>query len=491
MARILIVDDEKDVHYSFRRMLKNETDLELDSVYSGEEALSVFEHGPAMDLVLMDIRMGGMSGLEALRRMQRMDIRQKPLVIVMTAFSTADVAIEATKLGAFEYIIKPFDPDKIKGLVQAALHAREAMRRVVTLEEDEARVDSPETDRIVGRHPLMQEVYKLIGRVAGTRETVLIRGESGTGKELVARAIYHHSPRNDKMFLPMNCAAIPETLLESELFGHERGAFTGAIEQRLGKFEQCDGGTLFLDEIGDFSPSLQGKVLRLLEDRTFQRLGGNRWITTDVRILAATHRNLEQMVQEGKFREDLYYRLNVVSIVLPPLRDRREDIPPLAQFFLRKYSAQFSSAIKGLSREAIDLLMRYRWPGNVRQLENAVKRAMVVGRGEWLLPGDFHLPEGKTAGDAAAILPEGAPSKDEEELIRQIRPLLDKLYTHLAKADLPHGMIPLIERILIEKANEATSGNQVHSAKLLGLSRNTLRSRLKEMGLLGDREKSE
>ena len=477
MARILIVDDEKDVHYSFRRMLKRETDLDLHSVHSGEEALHILDHGPEMDLVLMDIRMGGISGIEVLRRFQKLEVSRKPLVIIMTAFSTADVAIEATKLGAFDYVIKPFDPEKMKALVYEALHARQAMQRVVKFEEDDSTVID-DGDRIVGRHPSMQEVYKMIGRVAGSQETVLIRGESGTGKELVARAIYHHSPRNDKMFLPMNCAAIPEMLLESELFGHERGSFTGAVEQRLGKFEQCNGGTLFLDEIGDFSQPLQGKILRVLEDRSFQRVGGSRWITTDVRIIAATHQDLDRMVEEGKFRRDLYYRLNVVSITLPPLRERKEDIPMLVQFFLRKYHDPVSSEKRGISEEALALLNRYHWPGNVRQLENAIKRALVIGRGDRLLPEDFHLPQDEVyplAGDSSR-----GPSEERDSNWR-IDTLLDQVFQELSHQDLPKGMLPLIERRLIQKVMSFTGRNQVQSAKLLGLSRNTLRARLKEL----------
>ncbi len=483
MARILLVDDEKDVHYSFRRMLKGEAGLELLSVYSGEEAMTFLEHNPDVDLLILDIRMGGISGLETLKKIQTGTVRQKPLVIMMTAYSTADAAIEATKLGAFEYVIKPFKVERMKALVQDALRVRQAMQRVVILEEEEPDEDS-DADRIVGRHPAMQAVYKMIGRVAATDATVLIQGESGTGKELVARAIYHHSGRKDKMFLPLNCSAIPETLLESELFGHERGAFTGAVERRIGKFEQASGGTLFLDEIGDLSLALQGKILRLLEDHSFQRLGGDRWITTDVRVLAATHQDLEGMVRERRFREDLFYRLNVVSLALPPLRERPADIPALVQFFLRRYGKEYGRERRGVSTEAMQFLQRYRWPGNVRQLENALKRAVVVSRGALLLPEDFHLPEEEPPGETRAR-PLRLPADEGKEaaLAGQVEPLLEEVFQALSGVTLSRGMLPLIEQVLIQKAIEHTQGNQVQAARLLGLSRNTLRARLRKLGL--------
>jgi len=482
VAKILLVDDEKDVHYSFRRILKGEVDFELASVYSGEEAMTFLEHSEGVDLILLDLRMGGVSGLEVLERVQRLPAREKPLVILMTAYSSAEVAIEATKRGAFEYVIKPFDPDKMKALVAEALRARQAMRRVVTMEE-EAPAETLNADPMIGRHPSMQAVYKMIGRVASTDATVLIQGESGTGKELVARAIYHHSERKDKIFLPLNCSAIPETLLESELFGHERGAFTGALERRIGKFEQASGGTVFLDEIGDLSPGLQGKILRVLEDRSFQRVGGERWIKTDVRILAATNRDLQRMVREGQFREDLFYRLNVVALTVPPLRERIEDIPALVRFFARRYGRQYGREKRGVSEEALRLLQGYRWPGNVRQLENAVRRAVVISRGELLLPEDFHLPEEESRPQPSAFSPaEPAGDGDELALALQVEPLLKEVFEALSEAPPARGMLPLIEKELIQRAMEHTQGNQLRAARLLGLSRNTLRARLKQYG---------
>ena len=426
--------------------------------------------------------MGGVSGLEVLQWVQGRPAREKPLVILMTAYSSAEVAIEATKRGAFEYVIKPFDPEKMKAVVAEALRARQAMQRVVTMEE-EAPAETLNADPIIGRHPTMQGVYKMIGRVASTDATVLIQGESGTGKELVARAIYHHSERKDKIFLPLNCSAIPETLLESELFGHERGAFTGALERRIGKFEQASGGTVFLDEIGDLSPGLQGKILRVLEDRSFQRVGGERWIKTDVRILAATNRDLQRMVREGQFREDLFYRLNVVALTVPPLRERVEDIPALVRFFARRYGRQYGREKRGVSEEALRLLQGYRWPGNVRQLENAVRRAVVISRGELLLPEDFHLPEEESRPQPSALSPaEPAGDGDELALALQVEPLLKEVFEALAEVPPASGMLPLIERILIQRAMEHTHGNQLRAAKLLGLSRNTLRARLKQSG---------
>jgi DNA-binding NtrC family response regulator len=364
----------------------------------------------------------------------------------------------------------------MKALVQEALHARQAMNKSVAFEQSDSDFEDTEPDRIVGRHPSMQDVYKMIGRVTQTDALVLIQGESGTGKELVARAIYHHSPRKNKMFLPINCAAIPDNLLESELFGHERGAFTGAVERRVGKFEQCDGGTLFLDEIGDFSPALQGKVLRLLEDQTFQRVGGAKWLTSDVRLIAATNCNLAHMVEEGQFRQDLYYRLNVVSITLPPLRERAEDIPELVRFFLRRYSRQYGREKTGISTAALEKLMGYSWPGNVRQLENAVKRALLIARGELLLVDDFDL----AVRDSETPLPSGVTSPGNLDNAGE---LLVKIFKTLAANPPDQGILPWIERNMVQSALEYTGGNQVQAAKLLGIARNTLRARMRQLGL--------
>src|SRR5271166_347197 len=330
MDKLLLIDDEADVQYSFRRIFDS-PEIELTTAASGEEGLKIIPRLKP-DLVIMDVRMAGITGLETLRRIRQID--SKLLVILMTAYGTTQTAIEAMKLGAYDYLIKPFDAPKLKEIVANALKAARDMKQVVSyqplLESEDYELG------IVGRSEPMQQVFKLIGQLAASDATALISGESGTGKELVARAIYHHSNRSQQPFLAVNCAAIPEQLLESELFGHERGAFTGATLQRIGKFEQCNKGTIFLDEIGDMTPATQTKILRVLQSGTFERVGGNQPISVDVRVIAATNKPLEQAVAAKQFREDLFYRLNVVRVQLPPLRERPEDIRLLVNYFLKK-----------------------------------------------------------------------------------------------------------------------------------------------------------
>src|SRR2546423_6828015 len=334
MSKLLLIDDEADVQYSFQRIFAS-PEIELTTASSGEEGLKLV---PKLkpDLVIMDVRMGGMTGLETLRRMRQMD--SKLMVILMTAYGTTQMAIEAMKLGAYDYLLKPFDVPKLKEIVFNALKAASDMRQVVSyqplLEKEDYELG------VVGRSEPMQQVFKLIGQLAASDATALITGESGTGKEIVARAIYHHSKRNQHPFLAVNCAAIPEQLLESELFGHERGSFTGATLQRIGKFEQCNRGTLFLDEIGDMTPATQTKILRVLQSGTFERVGANQAMKVDVRVIAATNRALEQAVAARQFREDLFYRLNVVRVHIPALRERREDIRLLGNYFLKKFAKE-------------------------------------------------------------------------------------------------------------------------------------------------------
>src|SRR5579859_226616 len=334
MSKLLLIDDEADVQYSFRRIFDS-PEIELSTAASGEEGLKLIPKVKP-DLVIMDVRMGGINGLETLRRIRQIDT--KLLVILMTAYGTTQTAIEAMKLGAYDYLLKPFDVPKLKDLINGALKTARDMKQVVSyqplLETEDYELG------IVGRSEPMQKVFKLIGQLAGSDATALITGESGTGKELVARAIYHHSKRSGKPFLAINCAAIPEQLLESELFGHERGAFTSAASQRIGRFEQCHQGTIFLDEIGDMSPATQTKILRVLQSGTFERVGGNTPIQVDVRVIAATNKGLEQAVAARAFREDLFYRLNVVRIHIPPLRDRREDISLLVNYFLNRFTKE-------------------------------------------------------------------------------------------------------------------------------------------------------
>src|SRR5688572_9372343 len=391
MDKLLLIDDEADVQYSFRRIFDS-PEIEIATASSGEEGLRVIPQFKP-DLVMMDVRMTGMTGLETLRKLRQSDAKLP--VIIMTAYGTTQTAIEAMKLGAYDYVLKPFDVPKLQALVRNALEAARAMKKVVSYEP---LLESEDYDiGIVGRTEAMQNVFKLIGQLAGSDATALITGESGTGKELIARAIYGHSQRSEKPFLAINCAAIPENLLESELFGHERGAFTGASQQRIGKFEQCNGGTLFLDEIGDMTPATQTKILRVLQNGTFERVGGNTPIKVDVRIIAATNKPLEQAVADKQFREDLFYRLNVVRLHVPPLRERRADIPLLVEYFLQKIAQKNKQPAKAIADEALRAMEAYDWPGNVRELENVVHRALVVSKGDAILSGDLPMEVSKQA----------------------------------------------------------------------------------------------
>jgi two-component system nitrogen regulation response regulator GlnG len=474
MSKLLLIDDEADVQYSFRRIF-DLPEIELTTASSGEEGLKLI---PKLkpDLVLMDIRMGGMSGLETLRRLRQMDSRL--LVILMTAYGTTQTAIEAMKLGAYDYLLKPFDVPKLKEIVLNALKAARDMRQVVSyqplLESEDYELG------IVGRSEAMQQVFKLIGQLAVSDATALITGESGTGKELVARAIYHHSHRHEQPFLAVNCAAIPEQLLESELFGHERGSFTGATLQRIGKFEQCNRGTIFLDEIGDMTPATQTKILRVLQSGTFERVGGNQPIEADVRIIAATNKPLEQAVAARQFREDLFYRLNVVRIHIPPLRERREDIPLLVNYFLKKLARDQAQPPKSVAANVIRILEKYHWPGNVRELENAIRRAQVMAKGEAILPADLP-PEitgqgGVSAPMAArAGIPGEAAATDAAALARQL--------FQWARRDPKLKIIPAVERELVLQALKETDYNQLQAARLLGITRATLRKRIEKFGI--------
>src|SRR5512136_1876633 len=370
MSKLLVIDDEADVQYSFQRIFDS-PEVELTTAASGEEALRLIPKVKP-DLVLMDVRIGGMSGLDTLRRIRQMD--SKLLVILMTAYGTTQTAIEAMKLGAYDYLLKPFDVPKLKDIVANALKAARDMKEVVSYQP---LLESEDYEQgIVGRSEAMQQVFKLIGQLAASDATALITGESGTGKELVARAIYHHSHRSQQPFLAVNCAAIPEQLLESELFGHERGAFTGAPLQRVGKFEQCNRGTILLDEIADMTPAPQTKILRVLQSGTLERVGGNQPIKVDVRIIAATNRTLEQAVAARQFREDLFYRLNVVRVHLPPLRERHGDIRLLVNYILKAFAKEQQRPPKSIAPGVLRVLEKYHWPGNVRELENVLRRAL-------------------------------------------------------------------------------------------------------------------
>jgi len=475
MDKLLLIDDEADVQYSFRRIF-NGPDIQLSTASSGEEGLKLIPRLKP-DLVIMDVRMGGISGLETLRRLRQTDARIP--VIMMTAYGSTQTAIEAMKLGAYDYLLKPFDVPKLKQIVYSALKAAREMKQAIAIQP--ADFDDDTDAGIVGRSEAMQTIFKTIGQLSASDATVLITGESGTGKELVARAIYQHSRRSKQPFLAINCAAIPENLLESELFGHEKGAFTGATTQRIGKFEQGNHGTLFLDEVGDMSLATQAKILRVLQDGSFERVGGNQTVRVDVRIIAATNKQLEKAVADGQFREDLFYRLNVVRIHLPPLRERREDIKLLAGYFLRKFSRQLRQPVKSISPEAMEFLLQHSWPGNVRELENAIQRALIMSKGDVLLPADFtqEILSARQAKPEVSVSPAPIqPKAGETNLEALARQLFD-----WAKQDSRRRLIPAVERELVIHALRETKGNQVHAARLLGISRATLRKRIEKFGI--------
>jgi DNA-binding NtrC family response regulator len=465
MQTILIVDDDKSIRYSLKRML--EESYSILTAQDGDEALlRVRERVP--DLIIMDIKMPGRNGIDVLKEIKSTD--PKCLVIIMTAFGTTETAIEAMKYGAFDYILKPFPIPRMRALIGKALSLRNLMKQEVGY----LPVDSGDEreERIIGSSSKMQEIYKMIGQVAPSDVTVLLRGESGTGKELMARAIYHHSLRSDQAFLPVNCAAIPDTLLESELFGNEKGAFTGAVSRRIGKLEQCHRGTIFLDEIGDMSLATQAKLLRVLQGRTFERLGGTETIRVDIRFIIATNKDLENAISAGKFREDLYYRLNVVSFKIPPLRERREDIPELVSYFLKRFSREIKKRTVGIHPAAMEKITSYGWPGNVRQLENVLKRAVVLCQGEWILEDQLLLekPWEKREGDLGK---------------RPVEDLLDILFDEISTQE-ESDMISVLEKGLILRALQKTKGNQVQAAQLLGINRSTLRGKMERYRIKKD-----
>ncbi len=454
-ARILVVDDEELARESLAALLGKEGH-DIVTAADGETAERVvLEQG--VDLILLDLRLPGMDGLTLLRRLHGHP--NAPSVILMTAYGTSETAIEAMKHGAFDYVTKPIHFDGLLAVLRRALEFRRLSAEVQAMRDSRAEIAA--VAGMAGNSQLMQEVYKMIGRVAPSDTTVLIRGESGTGKELVAEAIHAHSKRSGGPIVKVNCAAIPETLLESELFGYEKGAFTDARQRHLGRFEQASGGTLFLDEISELSPAIQAKLLRVLQDHKLERLGGNETIIADVRIVAATGRDLESMVRKGGFREDLYYRLNVVSIALPPLRQRRQDIPDLVEHLLRKHEAQHGDVSPGLSREALDLLMTYDWPGNVRQLENVLQRALVLARGHPITQDLVTLES-----------PTGPP------------PVSSELPLQAGKGF--RETIAQVERELIVRALRAASGNRSRAAVMLKIQRRLLYAKIQEHGICED-----
>ena len=475
MSTLLVIDDDENVLEVFRELFASDS-LKVITAASGEEGLAhVVDSQP--DVIVLDVMLPDESGLETFERIHRCDARVP--IVVISASGASDVAIEAMKLGAFDYLIKPLDFPEVRKLIDKALEIRRLMS--VPVQFAESKSNTPErNDLLVGQCAAMQDVYKSIGRVAAQNATVLIRGESGTGKELIARAIYQHSPRKDGKFLAVNCAAIPEALLESELFGHEKGAFTGAEMRKIGKFEQCSGGTLFLDEVGDMTPLSQSKVLRVLQEQKFERVGGHDTIRTDVRIITATNRDLEQMVADGQFRADLYYRLNGFTISLPPLRERAEDILVLVNHYLNQLNRELGKKVQGISSETRDLLMRYDWPGNVRQLQSILKQAILHATGSVLLP-DFLPAEIRGGGSHAMATATTSNGKMVDNLGTYIEGQLN-----CGSRTLYADMVAYMERALLSRVLQHTSGNQSQAAKILGITRGSLRNKIRQLHITID-----
>ena len=503
-ATLLVVDDEPNITFSLQQSLATE-ELRVITAATAREAIeAVRVHRPYV--VLLDVRLPDMSGLDAYNKIREIDPRLP--VVIMTAFARTETAIEATRRGAFDYLIKPVDLGRLRQVIAKALQVSRLGRVPAVLTEEEETLGGG-ADLIVGLSPAMQEVYKSIGRIAGQEATVLILGESGTGKELVARAIFHYSQRSSKPFLAINCAALPEALLESELFGHERGAFTGAEHRRIGKFEQMNGGTIFLDEIGDMSPATQAKALRLLQQQQFECLGGNETIQTDVRVIAATNRDIATMVEEGKFRRDLFYRLNGYTIQLPPLRDRREDIPPLVRHFMRTLTAATGQAIHSITPDALEQLQSHDWPGNVREFESAIRFAVIHATSDVVtrdcLPescrsrlkpsvgllssslaetldtefaGSSPVASSEHRTESSDALPNDAATLDVSLLAQQ---LLNEGTTNLYRQ-----VGNTVDKIVLSLVMKHVDGNQQQAAELLGLSRMTLRNKLRALSTVDD-----
>ena len=473
LSRILVADDEESMRWVLSKALRKKG-FSVDLAKDGEEALRLIQ-ADGYDLAILDIKMPGISGLELLDKVR--ELKSELLVVIMTAEASMKNAVEAMKRGAYDYITKPFDLDVIDAIVEKVNRARE-MTSQVTLLKEELKDRYQLEKNIIGNSPAMREIYKIIGKVAPSDVTVLVQGESGTGKELIARAIHFNSRRLGKPFIALNCAAIPKELLESELFGFEKGAFTGAVERKLGKFEQANGGTIFLDEIGDMPLDLQAKILRVLQEKEVTRTGGSQNFAVDVRIVAATNQELEEKVRQKTFREDLYYRLNVVPIHLVPLRERTEDIPLLIDYFLTKTSAELETPAKQCSGAAYQLLTHYAWPGNVRELENTIKRAVILSSDPVLTPTDF--PGLRLQGGGERLPSEELSLEGIVDIkLRNCFANMDKMES----GDVYAMVLEQVERPLLRFVLEKSRWNQVRAADILGINRNTLRKKIQELGI--------
>jgi two-component system nitrogen regulation response regulator GlnG len=496
-ATVLVIDDDSEIRYSLQRVLSGRP-YRLLTAASGEEGLKVAAKEKPQ-VILLDNRMTGISGLETLQHLRT--TAPKCMIILMTAFGTTQTAIEAMKFGAFDYVIKPFDHKKILTLVENAVKAWGDLYAATGAAYTPLLKSEDYKEGIVGNSEPMQEVFKVIGQVAASDVTVMITGESGTGKELVARCLWQHSHRAKNTFIAVNCAAIPENLIESELFGHEKGSFTGATAQRIGKFELCDGGSIFLDEIGDMTLSTQTKILRAIQEGEIQRVGGSETIKVNVRLIAATNKDLEKLVADKIFREDLYYRLNVVRIKLPPLRERLADVPSLVDFMLQRLASEKKIRARKVSPEALAVLCAYTWPGNVRELENTVYRSGVVAQGDTVLvkdlpreivaavPGGSHAPFANVAKPAAPavpvapVVPSAPPVAPPAPVASATAPALSltevyDLVYKLVRSGAEENILEKIEAAMIERALLETDGNHAKAAALLGITRATLRKRV-------------
>ncbi len=452
MGRILVADDHDALRRGIARAL-TEAGHEVEQAANGNAAIERL-HGSQFDVVLSDLKMGGSDGLDVLRTART--LQPATAVILMTAFGTVQTAVEALKIGAFDYVQKPFEIEEMEVKIEKALELRRLRHEVDYLRHTQN--DIYEFSRIIGASGALQRVLDIVRKVSKSNTTVLIRGETGTGKELIAGAVHHNSPRSPRNFVKVNCAALPENLLESELFGHEKGAFTGADRQRVGRFEQADGGSILLDEVGDMSPSTQAKILRVLQEHEFERLGGTRTLKVDVRVIAATNRNLANMVADRTFREDLYYRLNVVTIEVPPLRERKDDIAELARFFIQRSAGELKKKIDGLEPAAERLLERYMWPGNIRELENTIERAVLLTDGPYLTVDDLRLGELAVGGDPQEAVP---------------------------AVTIPPTGIPLgeIERQALVEALRMSNWVQKDAAELLCISPRVMNYKIKTLGI--------
>lgn len=472
---LLVIDDEAGIRFTIQEILAGNDVRVLTAANAADGLRLVTEESP--DVVLLDIRLEAESGIDVFHQIKQLNPRS--LVVFITGHGTTDTAIQAMKLGAFDYLVKPLDFNQLQQVVEQAFKISWLMNVPTAVDTTDTTAET--SDRLIGTGPAMQAICKQIGRVAPQDVNVLILGESGTGKELVARAIYQHSRRNLAPFLAINCAAIPENLLESELFGHEKGAFTGADRQRVGKFEQCHKGTIFLDEVGDMPQATQAKILRLLQEGQYERVGGNETLSVDVRIIAATNQNLDAMIDKGRFRRDLYYRLRGVTLNLPALRDRTEDIPELAHYFLFRFNRQLGTTIQSIATESLDRLQRYRWPGNVRELQSVIRETLISSTGTTLLP-EF-LP---------IELQHDGP--DIVETVVDLSQLGDTTWQSIAESverefqnkpdDLYRRALLQFDRLLVTRAMQLSDGHQARAAEILGISRPTLRSKLRAIKLL-------